>query len=115
MLEHKEMECKKHGLGKHYKSTKYHWKCQKCNVEYVTELRRRNKLKLINMFGGKCVKCNYDRCPGALDFHHIEPEHKDFGIGRNGTRSFKKLVEEAKKCILVCCRCHREIHEGMDS
>lgn len=106
-----EKLCDKHGLTKHYKDTPYHWKCQKCNTEAVTEYRRKNKRLLIEHFGGKCVVCGYSKCIWALEFHHTEPEHKDFGLGKHGTRSLKRLIEEAKKCILVCCRCHREIHE----
>lgn len=109
-MEVQQRNCAKHGLVKHFKSTKYFWKCQQCNVELVSEARRRNKQKLIDYHGGKCVKCGYDRCVAALEFHHTEPEHKDFGIGKYGTRSLKRLIEETKKCILVCSNCHKEIH-----
>lgn len=111
MVECFERECKKHGLTKHYKATKYHWKCQKCNTELVTDHRRNNKQRLIEAFGGKCVKCGYDRCIAALEFHHTQG--KDFGIGKYGTRAYSKLYEEAKKCELVCSNCHREIHTSI--
>jgi len=29
------------------------------------------------------------------------------------TSSKYLLLKEVEKCILVCCRCHREIHAGM--
>ena len=64
--------------------------------------------------GGKCEICGYDRCATALEFHHINPDEKEFGIGQKGyTRSFEKNKEEVDKCILVCANCHREIHEGL--
>jgi len=61
--------------------------------------------------GGKCCKCGYDKCVGALEFHHINPDEKEFGPGHNGhTRSWKRVKKELDKCILVCANCHREIH-----
>lgn len=34
--------------------------------------------------GGKCSICGYDRCKGALEFHHMDPNEKDFGISAQG-------------------------------
>lgn len=64
--------------------------------------------------GGKCEICGYDKYQGALEFHHLNPEEKDFGIAAKGyTRSFEKVKEEIEKCILVCSNCHKEIHAGI--
>lgn len=64
--------------------------------------------------GGKCSVCGYDRCADALEFHHLDPSQKDFGISSKGyTRSWDKVKEELDKCILVCSNCHREIHSGL--
>lgn len=61
--------------------------------------------------GGKCQCCGYNKYVGALEFHHINSEEKDFGISAKGyTRSWKRVKEELDKCILVCANCHREIH-----
>ena len=74
--------------------------------------RRTAKEQLVERFGGKCVQCGYDRCPAGFDFHHINPEEKEFAIavGIQRRRPFKKLVKEAKKCTLLCSNCHRELH-----
>lgn len=109
-----EKECPKHGVCKHIKSGKNSWRCHKCNIESVTEYRRKVKMKLIEMFGGACSKCGYNRYAGGLEFHHLAPEHKDFSLSSSGvTRKFEQMVSEAKKCILVCALCHREIHAGI--
>lgn len=64
--------------------------------------------------GGKCQCCGYNRYVGALEFHHINSEEKDFGISAKGyTRSWERVKEELDKCILVCANCHREIHAGV--
>lgn len=49
---------------------------------------------------------------GALEFHHLNPNKKDFGIS-GGTKSFETLRPEVDKCILVCSNCHREIHANV--
>ena len=61
--------------------------------------------------GGRCKTCGYDRCIDALEFHHINLSKKEFGISEKGyTRSWKKVMEELDKCIMVCANCHRELH-----
>ena len=64
--------------------------------------------------GGRCQVCGYERCIEALEFHHLDPTRKDFGISHKGyTRSWEKVKEEVDKCILLCANCHREFHAGM--
>lgn len=66
------------------------------------------RLQLLSMFGSKCAICGYNKCTGALHFHHIDPSKKSFGIGDNHL-CLEKKVEEAKKCILLCANCHIEV------
>lgn len=78
--------------------------------------KRRKKLRDLAVFqkGGKCFFCGYNRCQAALDFHHIDESKKDFGISKDGiTRSWKRILNEIDKCVLVCANCHREIHAGI--
>lgn len=99
----------------HIKDGKYYkWVCKKCRSKW-TQMRRDNLKKLaLEYLGNKCVICGYDRCKNALEFHHIDPSTKDFGIGEKGyTRSWEKNKNELDKCILVCSNCHREIHSGI--
>lgn len=79
----------------------------------VKNSRQRLKQRLIEIAGGKCCICGYNKCTSALEFHHINPEEKEFSIGGNTNVGFLRAVEEIKKCILVCANCHREIHEGL--
>lgn len=82
------------------------------SANYKRVKSRRNKLKemLVEYKGGKCEICGYDKCINALDFHHLNPNEKDFTVSQYCTLSFDKLKKEADKCILVCANCHREIH-----
>lgn len=80
----------------------------------VTERRRTIKLKAIDLLGGKCQACGYKKTPWALQFHHKDPNGKDFGISQRGhSRAWEKVKLELEKCVLVCANCHHEIHAGI--
>ena len=83
--------------------------------EAVKRWRIRTKHRLIEAMGGKCVCCGYSRCADTLDFHHKNPIEKEKSLGglRATVRSWMKIIEEVKKCVLVCANCHREIHAGI--
>ena len=86
--------------------------CYECMPDGV-QLGRSGFLDLVRKkYGGKCQRCGYDTYLGALDFHHINPNEKDFTIGN---RDYKLIdcINEAKKCVLICANCHREIHAGL--
>ena len=63
-----------------------------------------------------CTICGYKVCAGALDFHHIDSSLKDMNIGNMiaNTWSLDIIQQEISKCIVLCCRCHRELHDVED-
>lgn len=79
------------------------------NYESVKKRRKILKQKAVLFLGGKCSICGYNKCLAALDFHHINPDEKEFII-TNRIRSWAKIEKELKKCVLVCSNCHRELH-----
>ncbi len=83
-------------------------------IKAVAQRRRKIKLMAIEYKGGKCQVCSYNKYPGGLDLHHIDPKTKHFGIAAKGyTRSWEVVKLELEKCILVCANCHREIEAGI--
>ena len=66
--------------------------------------------KLIDIRGGKCVKCGYNRNKRILHFHHLYD--KVFGLDEKTCckYSFEELLKESEKCVLLCPTCHTEIH-----
>ncbi len=75
------------------------------------ENRLAKRHKIVDLFGGACVKCGYDKCKAALHFHHKDTSEKSFQIStREMWREESALLEEAKKCELVCANCHYESH-----
>ena len=91
-------------VDKYRVSTKGRAICVKAN----RTLRRKRKVDLLALFGGKCVDCGFDGHFAALEFDHLDPKTKKFTIGASGTaRTWNALVEEAKKCEIVCSNCHK--------
>lgn len=87
----------------------------KDSYTYVKEHRRKVKEELVAYKGGKCEKCGYDKCIAALDFHHINPEEKDFAISNSNIyKNIEALKQEVDKCMLLCANCHRELHYLQD-
>jgi len=106
--------CRHHGETEFILEGRGAYRCRRCRVETVTAARRRLKRLLVREAGGKCVICGYDRCEAALEFHHLDPDQKEFAISHGGlTRALEVLREEVKKCILVCANCHAEIEAGV--
>jgi hypothetical protein len=68
------------------------------------------KLKLVEMMGGKCEICGYDKSIVALSFHHKDRRHKTFTISSYLSMPMDELIIEAKKCRLICLNCHAELH-----
>lgn len=46
----------------------------------------------------------------VYDFHHINPDEKDFQLSSGSTRGLKACKEEVDKCLLLCANCHRIVH-----
>lgn len=78
-----------------------------------TQLIRSDFLNLLRkQRGGKCERCGYNIYLGALDFHHKDPNQKDFTIG-NRDFKLKECIKESEKCVLLCANCHRQLHANL--
>lgn len=110
-----QLECRTHGLTRHIAvASESRLRCAKCRSEAVSRRRRKVKEILVEEAGGRCKLCGYERHSVALQFHHLDPSTKLFGLGVRGiTRSIGKLREEAAKCVLLCANCHAEVEAGV--
>lgn len=77
--------------------------CRQCVAQNTIKRGRKFKLDCIAYKGGKCQNCGYDRCPAALDFHHRNPEEKEFSICKRygGGKLNDKIKRELNKCSLL--------------
>ena len=87
----------------------YYGMCRVCWAQYDRQRLQQLKKQCVEYKGGACAKCGYGRCLNALEFHHRDPEKKDFKIG-GSRQSFELLKKELDKCDLLCANCHREEH-----
>lgn len=85
---------------------------KKCSSKYWTNTRRQNyKMKIVELLGGKCSACGYNKSLKALHCHHVIPSEKLFNISSESyRRSWDLVLKEMTKCILLCANCHAEIH-----
>lgn len=89
--------------------------CKMCERARKVSAHSQLKAEAVAYKGGCCQICRYDRCLAALAFHHLDPSQKDFTIAQR--MGFTELNDELKaeldKCVLLCCRCHTEVHAGL--
>ena len=89
--------------------------CKPCTNNQTTERHRDFKKKCVEHKGGKCICCGFDSFMSALEFHHLDPEQKDFNMMRVRSTNFNKnpqVKKELDKCVLLCSNCHRGVHSG---
>lgn len=81
------------------------------NSESVIRAQKRKKQHAVDVFGGKCCRCGYNKCVDALEFHHLDKTTKEEKPSYVIMRwSWERAKKELDKCILVCSNCHKEIH-----
>jgi hypothetical protein len=116
-MEYTERDCPIHGTTrfkgeKQNKAGYIRWRCVACSYARQMKSYLNVKTHLIALHGGACRICGYNRCQDAMDFHHLDRELKAFELS---SKSFGRnaKIKEAAKCILLCCRCHRELEAGI--
>lgn len=85
------------------------------NSKRVSNWRHRTKERLVHAAGGKCCICEYSRCMDALEFHHLDKNTKEVTISSvlKIPRKLAYIINEVKKCTLLCSNCHKEVHKGI--
>lgn len=100
-------------LRKQYAKEKKGLKSVNPNCYKSSKLRGlKRKYEIILEKGGKCECCGYNKNIAALEFHHINPEEKDYQLDLRAfsNYSLEHLRSEISKCKLLCANCHRELH-----
>ena len=108
--------------GKYYRS-----ECKVCtqearalyvqeNLEEIVARKRRKRAEMRAWFQDLkaqycCYECGEDD-PRCLDFHHRDPEEKEFILADAVRRGWgkKKILAEIDKCDVLCSNCHRKHH-----
>lgn len=92
----------------------------RCNTCVSRRRRQRLRERLFKLTGDICERpgCGYGGEPRfwcALDHHHRDASTKSFplNVSSLSERPWKEIVAEAAKCVVLCSRCHRELHGGL--
>lgn len=90
--------------------------CKECTSIQAVTRQQNFKKQCLDYKGGKCLSCGYNNYQGALEFHHLNPNEKEFHLASVKHNSFNnEIKKELDKCILLCSNCHREIHGNVIS
>ncbi len=89
-----------------------HTKCHYKGTTIVAKKKMINKLWLIQQIGQICCKNCSEKDPVCLCFHHRDASQKRFKIADKlaMTDLMPAVLEEAKKCDILCMNCHTEFH-----
>ena len=76
--------------------------------------RRDKHLALMQAYksGLSCVSCGESESI-CLEFHHTNPEEKEFTIGASMSRKWASIQKEIEKCVCLCSNCHKKVHAGL--
>lgn len=99
----------------HKTKDKLHSYCKKCFNSFCRDRWIKIKKWCMELKGGKCIKCGYNKYYGALEFHHVEKKDKEFNFKKFRSLKKEKLLKELNKCILLCSNCHKEEHASLYS
>ena len=85
--------------------------CQRCRRKGRGTTRSINRKKrLIDLCGGRCVRCSGVFPYFVYDFHHRDDMSKDFTISAIIRTKWDVILKEIAKCDLLCSNCHRIVH-----
>lgn len=102
---HQCKECRREYRRQHRK--------EKPEIHRAQQTRRQKRVKdwLYDM-KKPCIICGESELV-CIDFHHKDPNEKEFTIGKHQSRSKEWLIKEINKCVCLCSNCHRKVHVGL--
>jgi hypothetical protein len=107
-------ECNKQKLRAWYKVNRVEH-AQKTKRQKAERMRAAKKL--VWSLAEECG-CINPSCPGprhnrvVLEFHHVERKEFNISDALNRGVPLKKIMEELKKCVVLCGNCHKRYHAG---
>ena len=84
-----------------------------CSSDLSQTMRSyKRKMTLIDMSGGGCKECGYNKNIAALHFHHRIASEKEFQLDARqlSNKKWSLILNEFEKCDLLCGNCHSEHH-----
>lgn len=80
---------------------------------YNNQMRIDKKKQIVKHMGNQCTICKAKNLPLCVwQWHHTNSKDKEIAMSQLLTKSYEKILDESKKCILVCSNCHKVLHYG---
>ena len=84
-------------------------RCARCHNKKMIERQRKERQDVIQILGGKCIKCGFDD-PRALQIDHVHgggrAEQRRIGFGRITTYIYNRIKSGSKDYQLLCANCN---------
>ena len=106
-------ECMRNACNKIYRESD----TRKNRIQQLNKESVNKNIKFINRYKELCgcAECKREDMKKhyLLDFHHRDPNEKEFDVATAHRSSLKTIKNEIRKCIVLCCRCHRTLHHKL--
>ncbi len=86
---------------------RWYWSNKERQLERQKERRDENVLFIRSLKDVPCADCGDEFHFAAMDFDHLPQYDKKPNLSQLRTYSRKQILEEVKKCEVVCSNCHR--------
>ena len=94
-------------LGKHNTAQLEIHREKKSSYPYQKARGIKRKIELVNLLGGRCKSCGYNKNLGASKLNN---KITQLDVRNLTNRKWSFIMEEVKKCELLCSNCHAEEH-----
>lgn len=106
----KQSKCK--SCYREYNRKYYHAGEKEKQIKRVVENKKVIYNKYTEWKQDKSCACCGENAIECLELHHLDPNTKDGHPSTMITYGWKKFIEEAAKCIILCSNCHKKVHSG---
>ena len=105
------LDISKFELANTIKGVQYRrWKCQKCKQATQTKRKEKSRDWLLTLKQDiACARCGL-KDYRVLDFHHADPDRKEYAVSNMLSWSRSRILAEIEKCTPLCSNCHRIHH-----
>ena len=80
------------------------------NKEWFLAQVEKKRALIKSLSTGRCRECD---SVVDIHYHHVDSAYKIRNISEILTYSDEKIVEELKKCVELCCNCHKAKHAAL--
>ena len=107
-MPYKDPAMRREASRRNYHKNKHRWadRSEQKRIQRLAEYEERETLLAVYP-----CRCCGNPDPTVIQWHHVFPEEKLFGIKDGAASNRDRWWEEVLKCIPVCANCHVKIHK----